>query len=91
MALLMPHLGCKAYPIRNGIVHALASLIAAGFEAPADGSSSDAGKRTFASKRFLPESDLVLWAANCSRFAGSDCLTMHPAHLPTARLHRRIK
>ena len=51
VALLVPHLGCKAYPIRNGIVHALASLIAAGFEAPTDGSSSDAGRHTSATKR----------------------------------------
>ena len=44
VALLVPHLGCKAYPIRSGIVHALASLIAGGFDAPTDGSgASDAG------------------------------------------------
>lgn len=34
VSLLVPHLGCKAYPIRSGIVNAIGHLIARGFEAP---------------------------------------------------------
>jgi hypothetical protein len=40
VSLLVPHLGCKAYPIRSGIVNAIGHLIARGFEAPEEDSNA---------------------------------------------------
>ena len=45
VSLLVPHLGCKAYPIRSGIVNAIGHLIARGFEAPEEDSNAP-GKAT---------------------------------------------
>jgi hypothetical protein len=40
ISLLVSHLGCKAYPIRSGIVNAIGHLIARGFEAPEEDSNA---------------------------------------------------
>ena len=37
MSLLVPHLGCKAYPIRSGIVTAIGHLLYSAFEPGPDG------------------------------------------------------
>lgn len=43
VSLLVPHLGCKAYPIRSGIVNAIGHMIARGFEAPEEDTNAPGG------------------------------------------------
>ena len=47
IALLVPHLGCDAYPIRSGIVTAIGHLLHSAFEQGArDGADSQGKTRT---------------------------------------------
>ena len=52
VALLVPHLGCDAYPIRSGIVTAIGHLLAGAFEQGArDGADSQGTAPMFALER----------------------------------------